>query len=127
MGKGETIMFINLNVESVQIDDEIVKEIITLNTKGYKTVTCCAGHMDEDSIGGYIRFESISAEYGVPKGWFRDSDDPAMRRIGVREIDTRTIRYNMNYQRGDEKQKRIASALRNLKKWVERLPDAKIH
>jgi hypothetical protein len=125
MGIGETIMFINLNDEPVQIDDEIAEEIITLNKKGYKTFTCCAGHNTPDSFYGYIFFENrLPRKYGEPDGWGRDCDildDDDEQKYWKQS--KRTIRYFMWHSVGKEKQDHIDHCLKSLKEWVNNLPD----
>ena len=50
----------------VQIDDLFASTIAELNKKGYKTVTCCAGHVNDSVPDCYIRFEEEFPENLLP-------------------------------------------------------------
>ena len=39
----------------IELDELIVPAIFELNRKGYRTLYCCSGHIDEP-YGGYIKF-----------------------------------------------------------------------
>jgi hypothetical protein len=50
----------------VQIDDLFAATIAELNKKGYKTLTCCSGHVNASVPNCYIRFEEKFLENLLP-------------------------------------------------------------
>lgn len=43
----------------VEVDELIAPTIIELNKKGWTTLYCCSGHMNEEIISSYIKFEHM--------------------------------------------------------------------
>lgn len=91
----------------VDIDDEIFDEIITLNTKGYKTVFCCAGHKTNKLFDMYIMFGEDMTKYNVPLPLKLDRNKRIVR-----------------FKKWSDKLKdsEIEIARTTLKKWVAELP-----
>ena len=56
------------NHDFVEIDDLLVEAMIILNRKGYKTMSCCQGHIYEGCNTGYVSFElPIFIKYKNPE------------------------------------------------------------
>jgi hypothetical protein len=136
-------MYIELNDEFVEIDDQIVCAIIELNQKGYKTLFCCSGHNDKESSSAYIMFaKSFIEKYGMPVGWDIDNKSLLSDPIRIKKFDKtfinrckRTIRFDLGdfvetkkgrvwrqMKKSKEKQAAIDNAMKSLRDWVEGLP-----
>ena len=63
--------------EYFECDDLIAPTIITLNRKGYKTVSCCSGHPYRNTIvtGAFIGFEEDYKFETLPEGFHYDCKD----------------------------------------------------
>lgn len=92
----------------IMIDFPLQEIIKTLNNKGYKTVSCCAGHKEKAKSCLFIMFakpiESFPEGFTMDKNnciryWFKDKSD---------------------YKAEQEK------ALQSLKKWCENLKDREV-
>ncbi len=52
----------------VEIDSNIANDIAILNEKGYRTIACCGGHIDQDIYMMSIVFDRMY-DFELPKGF----------------------------------------------------------
>ena len=60
--------------ELVTIDELMIKPIVKLNKKGYRTLYCCSGHemREKEDREGYIMFDDGYKFPSLPEGWRED-------------------------------------------------------
>ena len=94
--------------ELVAIDELMIKPIVNLNKKGYRTDFCCSGHETRDiySKHGYIMFHSGVSPTTAPEGWNLEKGGYEHQNVVVRS----TI---------DD----LATSISNLNKWIEKLEE----
>ncbi len=97
-------------VYKIEIDDDIVEAISTLNKKGYITDYCCSGHIDSPII--YIKFsQRINLDiipYTIGRFW---------KYVPSTKVLSYTCRGDINNLKNELLEKQA-----ELKKWVDSLP-----
>lgn len=83
----------------VEIDDEMVEIIISLNHKGYITRNCCAGHIKRRNqpMTTYVQFRNIYPFGSIPSGFSleeQETDDGIVNNV------IRTIPFQGNRKEG---------------------------
>ena len=83
----------------VEIDDEMVKIIISLNHKGYITRNCCAGHIKRSNqpMTTYVQFQNTYLFGSIPSGFCleeQETDDGIIHNV------IRTIPFQGNRKDG---------------------------
>lgn len=93
--------------ELVTIDELMVKPVVELNKKGYKTAYCCSGHnprkMDPYATNAYIAF--FVPVDTAPEGWYLD-ETPGRFVSAIRS-----------------REPSMSRRIEALEKWVEDLPE----
>lgn len=94
--------------ELVTLDELMIKPIVKLNKKGYRTRYCCSGHemREKEDRKGYILFDENRKFSSLPEGW----EDEGFSLRGT------CIRSTTND---------LALSITNLNKWVDGLEDLK--
>lgn len=94
--------------ELATIDELMIKPIVKLNKKGYRTRYCCSGHEMRDALSkrGYILFDEDYKFSSLPEGW--KDDEFALRGTCIRSTTAD-----------------LALSISNLNKWVDGLEDLK--
>lgn len=95
--------------ELVTLDELMIKPVVELNKKGYKTQYCCSGHdlRSPADQNGYIMFDRGIKLSSAPEGW-------DIERGESRSLLDIIIRSHIDD---------IGVSIANLNKWVEKLED----
>lgn len=101
MWKDES-MILELNNQEVEIDDNLVPVILSLNNKGYRTQFCCEGHAPLYET--YILFWNYYFDENIPDGFKK----------GTGKHKTHIYKTNRNENAKLE-------ALKVLEKWADEL------
>ena len=96
----------NAHSELATIDELMIKPIVNLNKKGYRTRYCCSGHemRDKYSEKGYILFDKNYKFSSLPEEW--EEDAFALRGACIRSTTND-----------------LALSIANLNKWVDGLEE----
>ena len=88
----------------VSLDELMIKPIVKLNKKGYRTSYCCSGHEVREACDtkGYILFDDDYTFPSLPEGWA--DDEFSLRGTCIRSTT-------------DD----LALSISNLNKWVDEL------
>ena len=98
----------NAHRELATIDELMIKPIVSLNKKGYRTRYCCSGHemRDKHRGKGYVLFDENYKFSSLPEEW--EEDAFALRGTCIRSTTND-----------------LALSMKNLNEWVDGLEDLK--
>ena len=97
----------------VDIDEEILPQIMLLNSKGYITQYCCQGHMNNSVVRLYILFEENYEFNELPKGFILEDDT----------YNRTCISFKPKSKNDKQKYKELLKARIDLYNWVCKLED----
>jgi len=112
----------------IQIDENMIPIITTLNQKGYKTTNCCSGHQwsfnstmkAEEMSGAYIGFHPLVRITSAPDGWVIEEKEGGG--YIIRDEGELSIQRNWGLL---EKQQWMFQLCTTALKWAMNLPELK--